>query len=194
MQHLSIALEKKIDNYRRNSFEEMMINKEGVLLRLQKVQRRSAFEEMMIKNEARVLQRLENLQRRSASLEVAVKELVVEIEEERRNCGNVDTSQKKEVLRVRMRRLFDANVRLKNLARNYKRKKNLQDNVSKYESSDEAGLTGERCGTDSDSEFDPSTVVVAPHDPPIVPAQPLPHRFCCSIKLSFLSSSHTARP
>ena len=166
----------------------MMINKEGVLLRLQKVQRRSAFEEMMIKNEARVLQRLESLQRRSASLEVAVKELVVEIEEERRNCGDVDASRKKEVLRVRMRRLFDSNVRLRNLARNYKRKKNLQNNVSKDESSDRVVFP-----VDSDSEFDPSTVVVAPHDPPIVPAQPLPHRFCCSIKFSFLSSSHTAR-
>ena len=160
----------------------MMINKEGVLLRLQKVQRRSAFEEMMIKNEARVLQRLESLQRRSASLEVAVKELVVEIEEERRNCGDVDASRKKEVLRVRMRRLFDSNVRLRNLARNYRRKKNLQNNVSKDESSERAGFPEERCSIDSDSEFDPSTVVVAPHDPPIVPAQPLPHRFCCSIK------------
>ena len=82
-----------------------MINKEGVLRRLEKLQRRSAFEGMVITNEVGVLQRLEKLQRRRASLEVAVKQLVEEIEEERKNCGNVDTSRKKEVLRVRMRRL-----------------------------------------------------------------------------------------
>jgi len=127
----------------------------------------------MFKNDEGVLQRLETLRRRSVSLKSVVRQLVVEIEEESKNCDDVD-SGRKDVLRVQLRRLFDANVRLRNLARNYKRKKNLQRKVSTDETSDPAGLVEvERCG--DDSEFDPSTVVVGQHEPPIFLAIPLPH-------------------
>ena len=119
----------------------------------------------MINNEEGVLRRLDTLHRRSAALKSAVKQLVAEIEEERKRFGNVE-SCKKDVLKVRMRMLFDAKVRSRNLARNYKRKKDLQKIA-------EAEM--ERCGSDYD--FDPSTVVVSPHQPPIFPVLPLPHRF-----------------
>ena len=148
--------------------------------------RRSCFEEMMPKNEEGVLRRLESLRRRSAALKGAVRQLVVEIEEERKNCGDVQ-SGKKDVLRARLRRLFDADVRLRNLARNYERKKSLQRNVLKDETSDEAGLAEmEICG--DDSEFDPSKVVVGQHQPPMFPVLPLPHRF------SFQTSSYSHPP
>ena len=121
-----------------------------------------------------------------------VRQLVVEIEEESKNCDDVD-SGRKDVLRVQLRRLFDVNVRLRNLARNYKRKKNLQRKVSTDETSDPAGLVEvERCG--DDSEFDPSTVVVGQHEPPIFLAIPLPHRFSLRKKnLMLYSIFHTAR-
>ena len=135
---------------------------------------RSSFEEIMIKNEEGVLRRLEMLHRRSAALEAAVKQLLGEIKEERKNFGDVE-SRKKDVLKVRMTRLFDANVRSRNLARNYKRKKDLQRNVSKDDKAGLAEAEMERCG--SDSEFDPNTVVVSQHQPPILPVIPLPHRF-----------------
>ena len=134
----------------------------------------SLLSEMMLKNEEGVLRRLEKLRRRIASLKAVLRQLVGEIEEERKNC--VESSEKDDVLRVRLRRLFDADVRFRNLARNFKRKRNLQRNVSEDEASDEAGLSElEKCGVDS--EFDPSTVVVGQHDPPMITVFPLPHRF-----------------
>ena len=145
---VQVAIAKKIDNYR------------------------SSFIGIMIKNLEGVLRRLETLQRKSAALEAAVKQLVAEIEEDRKKFGEVE-SRKKDVLKVRMRRLFDASIRSRNLARNYKRKKNLQKSVSEDESFAKAKM--ERCG--DDSEFDPSTVVMSQHQPPILPVIPLPHRF-----------------
>ena len=129
---------------------------------------------MMLKNDEGVLRRLETLRRRCASLKSAVRQLVVEIEEEEReNCGDVESGRKAE-LRVCWRRLFDANVRMRNLARNYKRKKNMERSVSTDETSDLAGIAEmERCGDD----FDPNTVVVGKHEPPMLPVLPLPHRF-----------------
>jgi len=127
----------------------------------------------MIKNEEGVLRRLETLRRRSAALGVAVKQLVAEIKEDRKNFGDVE-SLKKDVLKVRMRKLFDVNVRSSNLARNYERKKNLQKSVSEDKTNGEASLANaERCG--DDYEFDPSTVVVSQHQPSIFPVLPLPH-------------------
>ena len=76
-------------------------------------------------------------------MESAVKQLVVEIKEERKKIDNIE-SWKKDVLKVRMRRLFDANVRSRNLARNYKRKKDLERNAE----------------AEMDYEFDPSTVAI----------------------------------
>ena len=134
-------------------------------------------EDTMIKNEEGVLRRLETLRRRSAALEVAVKQLVAEIKEDRKNFGDVE-SLKKDVLKIRMRKLFDVNVRSSNLARNYERKKNLQKSVSEDKTNGEASLANaemERCG--DDYEFDPSTVLVSQHQPSIFPVLPLPHRF-----------------
>ena len=144
---------------------------------------------MMPKNDEGVIRRLEMLRRRCVSLKSAVRQLVVEIEEEKReNCGDVKSVRKAE-LRVCWRRLFDANIRMRNLARNYKRKKNLERSISTDETSDLAGLAQmERCGDD----FDPNTVVVGKHEPPRIPVLPLPHRFSLK-KYSILSSIfHTA--
>ena len=132
----------------------------------------SFLSEIMLKNEEGVLRRLEKLRRRIASLKAVLRQLVGEIEEERKNCG--ESSKKDDVLRDRLRRLFDADVRFRNLARNFKRKKNLPRNVFEDETSDEGGLS-EKCG--DDSEFDPSKVAVGQHDPPMITVFPLPHRF-----------------
>ena len=83
---------------------------------------------MEITNEERVLQRLEQLQRRSYALQVAVKQLVAEVKVDKMKCGEVG-NKKKDLLKVRVRRLFDVNTRLRNLARNHRRSKNLEENV-----------------------------------------------------------------
>ena len=134
---------------------------------------RSHLSIMEITNEERVLQRLEQLQRRSYALQVAVKQLVAEIKVDKMKCGEVG-NKKKDLLKVRVRRLFDVNTRLRNLARNHRRSKNLEENVDNHGTIDDVGIV-ESCG--ADSEFDPSAVEASTHQPRLFPVEPLPHRF-----------------
>ena len=128
---------------------------------------------MEITNDERVPQRLEQLQRRKVALEASLKQLVAEIEVVWRECGKVE-SWRKDLLKMCVRKLFDANTRSRNLARNYKRKKNVPeqgaDDAAEIAAPDVESFA-------ADSEFDPSTVEASPHEPRPFPVEPLPHRF-----------------
>ena len=129
---------------------------------------------MEITNDERVPQRLEQLLRRKVALEALLKQLVAEIEVAWRECGKVE-SWRKDLLKMCLRKLVDANTRSRNLARNYKRKKNVPEQGA----GDAAGFAApdvESFAADSE-EFDPSTVEASPHEPRPFPVEPLPHRF-----------------
>ena len=79
---------------------------------------------MVFSGDEVVLRRLEKLKRRAAALESAVEQLMAEMELDKNTSGMME-NKKKDLVRDRMKSLFDANIRFKNLTRNYKRWKGL---------------------------------------------------------------------
>ena len=75
---------------------------------------------MLFSGDEVVLRRLEKLKRRAAALESAVEQLMAEMELDKNTSGRME-NKKKVLVRDRMKSLFDANIRFKNLTRNYKR-------------------------------------------------------------------------
>ena len=122
---------------------------------------------MEITNDERFPQRLEQLQRRKVALEASLKQVVAETEVVWRECGKVE-SWRKDLLKMCVRKLFDVNTRSRNLARNYKRKKNVPE---------QGAADAAEIAAPADTEFDPSTVEASPHEPRPFPVEPLPHRF-----------------
>ena len=120
---------------------------------------------MLFSGDEVVLRRLEKLKRRAAALESAVEQLMAEMELDKNTSGMME-DKKKVLVKDRMKSLFDANIRFKNLTRNYKRWKELPIRAEQ----------NYYCGEhDLDEEFEPCSLVAVAHEPRTLPLHPLPH-------------------